>query len=527
MPLIEQTMTEKNLAAHQANAKQSHGAATPEGKERARAANLKHGYYSENRDQALVALGEDPAALAALAEGACRQFRPANAYQEWITGRIASLQWRIQRAERQQESKAASHIRTRERQRREAARERREQCAEVQGFLESVRGAAARPDFYAPNGCFELCGEIMEKNPGPNMDKILDLLIQLRHPARFSEPLPAALAGAMSDQDWHETLNNDAAGEYPAIDFEGAVAEGSDRDPLREKLWNLAALELRRVKEEWGKEIAAQEAPLSPRARDLLTLEINKELELTRREERSCVRELAQRTKELMKLQKESAETQKEGARDQRASSRVASADAPPRSGGLGCSVDPRSALGVSTFPVPTTPARQTPDGPSSPEEGSSAAGGSPPGSGGARSGSDGGGYGCAARQAAWSEENLETPGVDLGATPRRSETSSTAPSTAAPTPSAAAGETHENAGASGYVTENTREQPRQASTKRPPAPAQPRREPGPTHDVVTEPRPGAAPNASFPHGSAAARTSVLPADGRGGNTANPRPEAA
>jgi len=515
MPLIEQTMTEKNLAAHQANAKQSHGAATPEGKERARAANLKHGYYSENRDQALVALGEDPAALAALAEGACRQFRPANAYQEWITGRIASLQWRIQRAERLQESKAASHIRTRERQRRESARERREQCAEVQGFLESVRGAAARPDFYAPNGCFELCGEIMEKNPGPNMDKILDLLIQLRHPARFSEPLPAALAGAMSDQDWHETLNNDAAGEYPAIDFEGAVAEGSDRDPLREKLWNLAALELRRVKEEWGKEIAAQEAPLSPRARDLLTLEINKELELTRREERSCVRELAQRTKELMKLQKESAETQKEGARDQRASSRVASADAPPRSGGLGCSVDPRSALGVSTFPVPTTPARQTPDGPSSPEEGSSAAGGSPPDSGGARSGSDGGGYGCAARQAARPEANLETPGVDLGATTRRSET-------AAPTPGATVGGVHENAGASGYVEENKSEPGSAETTKCPPAasptPTKPRPEASPSHDSLTELRPGA---------SAVPPTSLLPANGRGGNTANPRPEAA
>ena len=85
----------------------------------------------------------------------------------------------------------------------------------------------------------------------------------------------------------------------------------------------------------------------------------------------------------------------------------------------------------------------------------------------------------------------------------------------------------HENSGASGYAYENTREQPRQASTKRLSGPTQPRREPGPTHDVVTEPRPGAAPNASFPHGSAAARTSVLPADGRSGNTANPQPETA
>jgi hypothetical protein len=98
---------------------------------------------------------------------------------------------------------------------------------------------------------------------------------------------------------------------------------------------------------------------------------------------------------------------------------------------------------------------------------------------------------------------------------------------TAATTAGTAASGRHENAGAFGYVTENTREQPHEASTKCPPAPAQPRREPGPTHDVVTEPRPGAAPNASFPHGSAAARPSVLPADGRAGASANPQPEAA
>ena len=66
MALVEQTMTEKNLEAHRRNGRQSHGAATPEGKERARAANLRHGYYSDMRDDALVALGEDPADLAAL-----------------------------------------------------------------------------------------------------------------------------------------------------------------------------------------------------------------------------------------------------------------------------------------------------------------------------------------------------------------------------------------------------------------------------------------------------------------------------
>jgi hypothetical protein len=71
MSLIkEQTMTEKSFSAHRQNARQSQGAVTPEGKERARAANLRHGGYSQIRDEALAALGENPAELAALLAGA-------------------------------------------------------------------------------------------------------------------------------------------------------------------------------------------------------------------------------------------------------------------------------------------------------------------------------------------------------------------------------------------------------------------------------------------------------------------------
>ena len=62
--------------------------------------------------------------------------------------------------------------------------------------------------------------------------------------------------------------------------------------------------EARRATESWQKAIAAQEAPLSTRARDLLALEVSKEMELMRREERSCFREFARLTRDLMKVQK-------------------------------------------------------------------------------------------------------------------------------------------------------------------------------------------------------------------------------
>jgi hypothetical protein len=309
MPLIEQTMTEKNLAAHRQNARQSQGAATPEGKERARAANLRHGYYSQMREEALVALGEDPEALAALVAGAREQWRPANAYQASITDHLASLLWRIQRAERLQESQAANHIRQVEAKRREAARELRARGAEVLGFLDDLRRAVARPDFYTPYGCFEHCAELLEQNPSANMEEIFRLLHRLGKPHWFTAPPPEPLGEAMSDVDWQTILRNDAAGEYDesAVPHpEIPVAEGPERDPLRAELRDLADEELRQATESWQKKIAAKEAPLSACARDVIAMEVSKEMELLRREERSCFREFSRLTSDLMKLQKAS-----------------------------------------------------------------------------------------------------------------------------------------------------------------------------------------------------------------------------
>ena len=400
MALIEQTMTEKNLEAHQRNAQQSHGAATAEGKERARAANLRHGYYSEMRDQALVALGEDPEGLAALAEGARQQFRPTNAYQEWITGRIASLQWRIQRSERLQESKAAAHIRRAEEKRREAAEELRVAYAGVQDFLESLRRAVARPDFYTPGGCIDLCREVMEQNPSHQHGRDPRFTVPVALPREFQHP------GSARPSRRHERRGMERRRSRkrrttspPKPSPQIPVAEGSDRDPLREKLWNLADAELREAAESWQEAIAAKEAPLSARARDLLVTEIDKDLELLRREERSCVREFSRLGNELTEAKKEAVEQQAQAkTSDQPSQAQSEAEDAGAGDLPADCSVDLRSTY--------------------------------------------------------------------LRSTPRRSETAATA--------AAAAGhDAHENAGASGYVEENTSKQPRTVSTKRPSAPTQ------------------------------------------------------
>jgi len=197
-------MTDKNLAAHRRNARQSRGAATPEGRERSRAANLRHGYYSRINDQALTALGEDPQDLAALIAGAHEQWRPANPHQIWITERLARLQWKIDRSDRMQENAMARAIQQVEKLRAEKALHARYGYADVSGALGALPADALRPDYYTPPGYFVNFAQAARVNKGERMDEILVLLHRLRKPEGY-EPFTGRLpAGATPHKDWNE-----------------------------------------------------------------------------------------------------------------------------------------------------------------------------------------------------------------------------------------------------------------------------------------------------------------------------------
>jgi hypothetical protein len=106
MSLIKHEVTKKQLAANRRNQKLSHGPATDEGRERIRAANLRHGFYAEAEEVALRALGEDPDHFQELVEGLWKTYDPTDAAQEGLVIQLARATWLMNRAVRMQEGYA-------------------------------------------------------------------------------------------------------------------------------------------------------------------------------------------------------------------------------------------------------------------------------------------------------------------------------------------------------------------------------------------------------------------------------------
>ena len=97
------TMTAKRIAANKANGKLSHGPATPQGRERIRAANIRHGFYSKAEAVALTCLGEDPADLERLRQNLHEELGPPSALEEELAEHLVQVVWRWKRAGRSQE----------------------------------------------------------------------------------------------------------------------------------------------------------------------------------------------------------------------------------------------------------------------------------------------------------------------------------------------------------------------------------------------------------------------------------------
>ncbi len=97
------TLTEKQKAAARANGGHSRGPLTPEGRERIRATNLRHGLHSEAETPTLTALGERPEDFERLRQGFYDSWHPTTDEQEEWVERLVEATWRLQRIERLQE----------------------------------------------------------------------------------------------------------------------------------------------------------------------------------------------------------------------------------------------------------------------------------------------------------------------------------------------------------------------------------------------------------------------------------------
>jgi len=322
-------MTEENRAAHQHNGRKSRGAATAEGKERTRAANLRHGFYSKAREEALRALGEDPAELNELIAETCADWRPANGFQARIAERLGRLLWRMERAERMQESLAARLMQQHQKRRQHKATGLRERMTPRIDIMESLATNAADPRYYTPREYFKVFREAFGME-GDGVEKdILLLMHRLRKPegpvaeasgsrrGRHGEtacredglvppldPSPDVVAAGEREEDeylrelaaWDES---DLPIPWPKI----PVAKGAERDGLREELVDLAKMNLESLREVLNSELKAYEDPWSQIEQDELQAAPHPQAELMRREEESCFRQFMRLGNLLMKIQ--------------------------------------------------------------------------------------------------------------------------------------------------------------------------------------------------------------------------------
>jgi len=150
MSLTKRHMTPKRIAASRANGRGSRGARTPQGRARAAAANLRHGFYSEALGDVLVALGEDPQRFEDLLDSLTEIWQPANEMEMRLVIRLARALWRMERADRIQESL----------------------------MVEQLHRSMPKPTFL----------QIIDRSLKDKANKLASLASEVSHPGHFTSP---------------------------------------------------------------------------------------------------------------------------------------------------------------------------------------------------------------------------------------------------------------------------------------------------------------------------------------------------
>ena len=283
MSLVKRpALTPRRLVASQSNGRLSHGPATPEGVERMRAANLRHGFYSQAQSQALRALGEDPAEFERLLESLIETWQPDDEFQSRLVARLGRALWRMERGDRIQESMAVSQLERMDANVERLARQAGAQYEERMTRLKSLTAAVAREDYFTGLEEIKLFDDIYGSRPKGRPEEIFVLLYRLLKP-RPQDSKPA----------------DDEPSPIPSI----PVAEGCERRELQKDLQDLLSQEVQVSKEarsERGEELLET---TSPYYRTAMMVPYHSRAALIARMEDSSFRQVERITNLLIKLQ--------------------------------------------------------------------------------------------------------------------------------------------------------------------------------------------------------------------------------
>jgi len=286
MPLVKKhRMSERKLAANRLNGPHSRGAVTPEGKARAAAASLRHGYYSKSAEVALTALGEDPAEFKRRLESLIDFYAPANALEMGLVMQLARALWRMERFNRVAESLAVNHL--------EKMQEAKKQVAVLtrQPFFVKLEHLTELCDatcldqgvIVGPTemNLFEIaCHDVPEKTA----KEILRLLLRLRKPGTTADLGPEV--------------------ELLVDDEEVPVAEGEEREAARRGLLGILSPEINSLKEHIMRLVEEPDQAQAQFDRDKMLADAQPKAALMNQGEESSLRQVLRITKLLMNIKR-------------------------------------------------------------------------------------------------------------------------------------------------------------------------------------------------------------------------------
>ncbi|HMD98528.1 MAG TPA: hypothetical protein VKM93_14485 [Terriglobia bacterium] len=117
MLLKNKAVSEKRVAANQANAKHSTGPRNEQGKKVSSQNNFKHGFYAQMQPEVMAVLHEDPLEKVRILTGLSNSYNVENSAQQMVVDDIFDLRWQRIQVVRSQEAKMGLRVKGVERQR--------------------------------------------------------------------------------------------------------------------------------------------------------------------------------------------------------------------------------------------------------------------------------------------------------------------------------------------------------------------------------------------------------------------------